>query len=61
MTAGELRGVLAGWPDDRPVVVAGYGRLALVTHGGSEAGEPVLVLYVAEPEPEPVHELVLTP
>lgn len=60
MTAGELRDVLAAWPADRPVVVAGYGRLAMVTHGGSEVGESVLVLYVAEPEPETVPELVLT-
>jgi putative intracellular protease/amidase len=38
---------------DWPVLVAGHGALALVTHGAAEAGARAVVLYVAEPAERP--------
>lgn len=54
MKVHELLIALSQVPIDREVVVAGYGRLAMVTRGGmdtgGETGQSVCVLYVAEPD-----------
>ena len=53
MKVADLREVLARQRSTDEVVVAGHGRLLFVTHGGSETGAPVCVLYVEEPhDPE---------
>lgn len=46
MTAGELRTLLAAYPEGHDVVLAGDARLALVTHGGAADGRKVVVLSV---------------
>lgn len=63
MTRRELREWLACGPehDDWPVTVAGHGALHAVTKAGAEDGTRVVVLYVAEPEPAPPVDLVLSP
>lgn len=58
MTAHALAAaLLAG--EDRPVVVAGHGRLAFVTRGATVEGQRVTVIYVAEPEPDAEPEFML--
>jgi hypothetical protein len=53
MKVAELRALLDRQRATDAVVVAGHGRLLFVTHGGSESGAPVCVLYVEEPhDPE---------
>ena len=54
MTVAILRELLARQRGTDEVVVAGHGRLLFVTHGGSEAGAPVCVLYVEDPPAETV-------
>lgn len=54
MKVADLREVLARQRSTDEVVVAGHGRLLFVTHGGSESGSPVCVLYVEEPAAEDV-------
>lgn len=50
MTSHQLATVLRALPD-HDVVVAEHGHLALVTHGATELGAKVVILYVQEPEP----------
>lgn len=48
MSGHALAHALLARPD-RPVVVAGHGALAFVTHAGTDTGQRVTVLYVEDP------------
>lgn len=48
MTKADLVAQVQLLADDAVVAVAGYGRLAAVTHAVTSAGERVVVLYVED-------------